>query len=88
MGNGVDEGMLRKLTEATGGRVVFPSSRRDLDSAFAQLETDMRQQYLLAYEPTNEINDGGFRKLEIKVPRFKEKEIKIRHRRGYYAPKG
>ena len=88
MGSGVDEGMLRKLTEATGGRVVFPSSRRDLDSAFAQLETDMRQQYLLAYEPTNETNDGSFRKLEIKVPKFKEKEIKIRHRRGYYAPKG
>jgi Ca-activated chloride channel homolog len=88
MGSGVDEGMLRKLTEATGGRVVFPSGRRDLDSAFAQLETDMRQQYLLAYEPSNETPDGSFRKLEIKVPKFKEKEIKIRHRRGYYAPKG
>ena len=88
MGSGVDEGMLKKLTEATGGRVVFPSSRRELDSAFAQLETDMRQQYLLAYEPTNEANDGAFRKLELKVPKFKEKDIKIRHRRGYYAPKG
>jgi Ca-activated chloride channel homolog len=88
IGSGVNEGMLKKLTEATGGRVVFPNSRRDLDSAFLQLETDMRQQYLLAYEPSNEINDGGFRKLEIKVPKFKEKEIKIRHRRGYYAPKG
>jgi VWFA-related protein len=88
IGNGVDEGMLKKLTEATGGRAVIPNSRRDLDSAFAQLEQDMRQQYLLAYEPSNEALDGSFRKIEIKVPKLKEKDLKIRHRRGYYAPKG
>ncbi len=88
IGNGVNEGDLKKLTEATGGRAVIPSSRRDLDSAFAQLEQDMRQQYLLAYEPSNETPDGTFRKIEIKVPKLKEKEFKIRHRRGYYAPKG
>lgn len=88
IGNGVNEGELRKLTEATGGRAVIPNSRRDLDSAFAQLEQDMRQQYLLAYEPSNETPDGTFRKIEIKVPKLKEKEFKIRHRRGYYAPKG
>jgi len=88
IGNGVNEGALKKLTEATGGRAVIPNSRRDLDSAFAQLEQDMRQQYLLAYEPTNETLDGSFRKIEIKVPKVKEKDLKIRHRRGYYAPKG
>ncbi len=88
IGNGVNEGELRKLTEATGGRAVIPNSRRDLDSAFAQLEQDMRQQYLLAYEPSNETPDGSFRKIEIKVPKLKEKEFKIRHRRGYYAPRG
>ncbi len=88
IGSGVNEGELKKLTEATGGRAVIPNSRRDLDSAFAQLEQDMRQQYLLAYEPANEALDGTFRKIEIKVPKLKEKEFKIRHRRGYYAPKG
>ncbi len=88
MGNGVNEGMLKKLTEATGGRAIIPSGRRDLDGAFAQLEQDMRQQYLLAYEPKNEALDGTFRKIELKVPKFKEKDIKIRNRRGYYAPKG
>jgi VWFA-related protein len=88
IGNGVNEGVLKKLTEATGGRAVIPKNRRDLDGAFAQLEQDMRQQYLLAYEPSNETPDGTFRKIEIKVPKLKEKDFKIRHRRGYYAPKG
>lgn len=88
IGNGVNEGELKKLTEATGGRAFIPNSRRDLDNAFLQLEQDMRQQYLLAYEPSNEAQDGSFRKIEIKVPKLKEKDLKIRHRRGYYAGKG
>lgn len=88
MGNGVNEGVLKTLTEATGGRAFIPNNRRDLESAFLQLEQDMRQQYLLAYEPSNEAQDGSFRKIEIKVPKHKDKDLKIRHRRGYYAAKG
>ena len=70
----------------TGGRVFIPKNARDLENAFAQLEKDLRQQYLLAYEPSNEATDGTFRKIEVKVPA--QKDAKIRHRRGYYAPKG
>jgi len=86
--DGVNEGVLKKLSEATGGRAVFPKGPRDLDNAFAQLEADLRQQYLLAYEPKNEASDGGFRKLEIRVVNRNAKDLKIRHRRGYYAPQG
>ncbi|HEX5080579.1 MAG TPA: VWA domain-containing protein [Blastocatellia bacterium] len=87
-GFGVNEGVLKKLSESTGGRAVFPKGARDLDQAFAQLEKDLRQQYLLAYEPKNETSDGGFRKLEIKVVNKSIKDLKIRHRKGYYAPQG
>lgn len=83
---GVNEGALKKLAEATGGRAVFPRRARDLDQAFIQLEQDLRQQYLLAYEPRNEATDGSFRKIEIRLAN--RKEARIRHRRGYYAPKG
>jgi Ca-activated chloride channel homolog len=85
---GVNEGLLKKISESTGGRAVFPKDARDLDKAFAQLEQDLRQQYLLAYEPKNEATDGGFRKLEIRVVNRNTKDLKIRHRRGYYAPQG
>jgi Ca-activated chloride channel family protein len=83
--HGVDEGTLKKLCEETGGRAFIPKSARDLDQAFAQLEQDLRQQYLLAYEPKNEATDGSFRKIEVRVAN--RKDIRIRHRRGYYAPK-
>ena len=81
----IKEGVLKDLCEATGGRAFVPKGRNDLDHAFAQLEQDMRQQYLLAYEPSNDAPDGTFRKIEVRIPN--RKEVKIRHRRGYYAPK-
>lgn len=82
---GVNEGVLKRVCESTGGRAFFPQSPRELDRAFAQLEQDLRQQYLLAYEPSNEATDGAFRKIEVRVPA--RKELKVRHRRGYYSPK-
>lgn len=84
---GVDSGTLKKICEATGGRAIIPKSNRELDQAFTQLEQDLRQQYLLAYEPKNDASDGGFRKLELKL-KSREKDLKVRHRKGYYAPKG
>ena len=78
----VDEGALKKLCEPTGGRSYVPKGAEDLDQAFAQLEQELRQQYLLAYEPTKAA-DGTFRKIEIRV---KRKDVHVYHRRGYYAP--
>jgi len=85
---GVDEGALKKICDSTGGRAIFPKSNRDMEDAFAQLERDLRQQYLLAYEPKNDTADGAFRKIEIKLQNRNTKDLKIRHRKGYYAPKG
>ncbi|MFN0108160.1 MAG: VWA domain-containing protein [Blastocatellia bacterium] len=88
---GVDEGKLKRLCDATGGRAIIPRSNREMEDAFSQLERDLRQQYLLAYEPKNDAADGSFRKIEVKLKTKTEKEmkeLKVRHRKGYYAPKG
>lgn len=88
---GIDEGVLKKLCDATGGRAIIPKNNREMEDAFSQLERDLRQQYLLAYEPKNEAADGSFRKIEVKLKTKTEKEmkeLKVRHRKGYYAPKG
>jgi Ca-activated chloride channel homolog len=80
---GVKKGELNKMCELTGGRAFIPKDVEDLDRAFTQLEQELRQQYLLAYEPINDKADGSFRKIEVRVP--DRKGIRIRHRRGYYA---
>ncbi|MCS6818176.1 MAG: VWA domain-containing protein [Blastocatellia bacterium] len=78
---GINSGVLRRLTQETGGRAYFPKNTNDLARAFREIETELRSQYLVAYYPSNPNPDGRFRQIEIRVPT--RKGLHIRHRRGY-----
>ena len=84
---GVDEGSLKKLTEATGGRAYFPRNERDLHEAFAQIEKDLREQYLIAYSPSNKSRDNSYRRVTIEVinPEVRKQNLKLNYRPGYFA---
>jgi VWFA-related protein len=84
--DGVDEGSLRKLSERTGGRAYFPRNETDLRSAFAQIQDELRSQYLVAYSPSNKAKDGTFRKvvIDVKDPELR-KNLKLTYRQGYFA---
>ena len=84
---GVDEGSLRKITERTGGRAYFPRNEDDLRTAFAQIQEDLRSQYLIAYSPSNKTKDGSFRKVQIDVvnPELKKQQLRLTYRQGYFA---
>ena len=76
------EGDMRKLTEATGGRVINVGNKFDkLREAFDQIASELRSQYNVGYTPTNLKQDGTYRKLEIK----NKQNYKIQARAGYYA---
>lgn len=83
----VNEGDLRKIAEKTGGRVYFPRHERDLRDAFTQIQRDLREQYLVAYSPTNKARDGSYRKIEIQVinPSMQQQDLKLNYRAGYFA---
>lgn len=85
--SGVDRGSLNKISERTGGRAYFPKDERELRDAFAQIQEEMRSQYLLAYEPTNQARDGSYRKIEIQLvnPQLQKDKIKVTHRQGYFS---
>ena len=82
----VNEGALRKIAERTGGRAYFPRHERDLNDAFTQIQRDLREQYLVAYSPSNKARDGSYRKIEIQVvnPALRE-TLKLNYRSGYFA---
>lgn len=84
---GVDEGSLRKITEQTGGRAYFPHNERELRSAFAQIQRDLREQYLVAYSPSNKARDGSYRRIQIEVvnPELRPQKLKLNYRPGYFA---
>ncbi len=85
MGGG-DAGILKKYSESTGGRAFFPSKAQDFKKCFDAIEEELRSQYVISYTSTNAAKDGSFRSIKISVP--SQKGLKVRAKKGYYAPKG
>jgi len=85
--DGVDEPALKKISEKTGGRAFFPRDEAELRKAFEQIQIEMRSQYLIAYEPTNQKRDGSYRKIEIQIanPELVKQKVMLTHRQGYFA---
>jgi len=84
---GVDEGVLKKISERTGGRAYFPRDEVELRQAFRQIQEEMRSQYLVAYEPSNPAKDGTYRTIDIELTnqQMQKDKIKLTHRQGYFA---
>ena len=78
---------LTRLAEETGGRAFFPKTPRDLAAAFAQIESELRSQYLIAYQPKNRAFNGAFRRLQIEItnPSLRKQKLRLLYRQGYYA---
>lgn len=85
--HGVDKGVLNRVTERTGGRAFFPRDESELRDAFQQIQVEMRSQYLIAYEPSNQVQDGSYRTVAVEVvnPELVRQKVKLTHRQGYFA---
>lgn len=83
---GINEGVLKKVSERTGGRAFFPRDESDLRAAFGQIQEELRSQYLIAYSPTNKNRDGSFRRVLVEVvnPDLR-KNLRLTYRQGYFA---
>jgi Ca-activated chloride channel family protein len=75
--------ILQGLAEETGGRAFFPYHVDDLDQSFQDIGDELRNQYSIAYLPTNYVLDGRYHKIRIEVP--EHKGYQVRARRGYFA---
>ena len=74
-------GFLEHLTEATGGRLWFANTPQDLGGAFRSVLEEVRERYLLRYEPVG-IPAAGWHPLEVHV---RGKGLVVRCRPGYQA---
>src|SRR5216683_4755209 len=84
---GINESALKKITEGTGGRAYFPRNERELREAFAQIERELREQYLIAYSPSNKARDGSYRRVAIELvnPDLRKESLRLTYRPGYFA---
>ena len=76
--------VLERIAEATGGRAFFPFQMTDVSNAFAEIQDELRSQYLVAYIPDDFQHDGRYRTIDITAHQKKQFHVRARH--GYYAP--
>ncbi|MBZ5628141.1 MAG: VWA domain-containing protein [Acidobacteriia bacterium] len=76
--------VLERLADATGGRAFFPFKIQDVANAFAEIQDELRSQYLLAYKPADLKPDGRYRAIDIMAENHKN--LRVRARKGYFAP--
>jgi VWFA-related protein len=76
--------VLERIADATGGRPFFPFQLNDVANAFVEIQDELRSQYALSYTPLNLRNDGRYHTIEILAQNHKG--LRVRSRRGYYAP--
>ncbi len=77
-------GQLKRFAEETGGNFFSPRAKfSEIQAAFRAIGEELKGQYSLAYSSTNRKKDGSFRTIKI---RCKVRGVRIRTRKGYYAP--
>jgi VWFA-related protein len=84
---GMDRDALNAVANGTGGRAFFPKQESDLQAAFAEIEQELRSQYLIAYSSSNKTRDGSYRRMQLDLtnPELQKQQLKFRHRPGYFA---
>jgi Ca-activated chloride channel family protein len=77
--------ILRYLTQETGGQTFFPFKVEDLSQSFEDIAHQLTHQYNILYRPEPLLTDGLFHPVQLRIKG--RKDLVVRCRTGYYAPK-
>lgn len=78
-------GVLKRLAKDTGGEAFLPESLKDIVPICERIAHDIRNQYTLAYIPTNRKKDGTYRVIQVKASAPGRGRLSVRTRTGYFA---
>jgi Ca-activated chloride channel homolog len=85
----LDEGrnpkLLKRLAQATGGEAFAPHDIRQVVDVLRHIAKDIRHTYTIGYVPTNQADDGTFRKIRLIVQPPGGERVSVRTREGYIA---
>lgn len=85
---GYGRGIISEIVKLTGGRAFFPDNFKQLDYFVDLIHTELRNQYLLGYTPSNRNFEGEWRKIRVKLdPPEGLPTLSVRAREGYFAPR-
>lgn len=79
--------LIEEIVRLSGGRAFFPTNFKQLDYFVDLIHTELRNQYLLGYRPTNRHYDGKWRKIKVNLnPPEGLPRLSVRAKEGYLAP--
>jgi Ca-activated chloride channel homolog len=79
--------LLSEVTELTGGRVFTVENVNELPDIATKIGSELRNQYILGYHPSNKSHDARWRKIKVKMRAPKGlPPLSIFAKTGYYAP--
>jgi VWFA-related protein len=73
--------ILAQIAKTSGGRLFEVSKKETLDKIYADLDEELRNQYVLGYSPDKPDATPGYHKLHLAV---KEKDAQVQTRDGFY----
>ena len=76
------DNQMNTFAHMTGGRAYFPRFEGELPEIFKDVGSDIRNQYTLAYHPTNTKLDGSYRKLKVELAAPDGGPLKVRDQKG------
>jgi len=76
------DNQMNTFAHLTGGRAYFPRFEGELPEIFKDVGSDIRNQYTLAYHPTNTKLDGSYRKLKVELIAPDGGPLKVRDQKG------
>jgi Ca-activated chloride channel family protein len=79
------EDQINAIADVTGGKAFFPKQVSELNPIFEAIAHDLKNQYRLAYISSNREKNGEWRRIDVNVNSAKDRELKVRAKRGYYA---
>jgi VWFA-related protein len=77
---------LQQIADTTGGQAFFPMSLKEIDKVYDRIVAELEGRYVLGYVSSNPKMDGSWRPLEVRLLKNDLKSVKIRTRKGYFAP--
>jgi VWFA-related protein len=72
---------INKIARETGGAVYYVDSAKNLGKIYAEINEELRSQYLLSYIPQNKTQNNQWRKIEVKMS---PDNLQARTISGYY----
>ena len=80
--------LLERMAKETGGKAYFPASISELSQIARDITNELRTQYVISYQPTNEKRDGTFRSIRVQIADDQKRSKRIAlTRAGYTAQK-